>query len=211
MDNHLDENERCKRVVDVLISSVILIATLPFSFLCLCALKIEHILRGEFSAPLFYSETRFSKGKPFRLHKFNIFKPRVIENDKNNGVFIHTKDYEKNGDVTAVGWVLKQIYMDELPQMLNILSGEMSLVGPRPVNHEVFEKLMANGFDAKAKVKAGITGHFQSHKNVRRLKADELDQEYVEYLTKNPWYKVFFFDFKIMIRTVLLILKAQGI
>lgn len=211
MKSHLDENERCKRLVDILASVTILVLASPFFVLALLALKLEHILRGDASAQLFYSETRFSKGQPFKLYKFNIFKHDVIVKDKNNGVFIHTKGYEKNGGVTKIGWLLKQIYMDELPQFFNILTGDMSLVGPRPVNQEVFENLMSKGITSKSRVKAGLTGHFQSHKDVRRLKANDLDQEYVEYLISKPWYKVLPFDLKIMARTILLILKAQGI
>jgi lipopolysaccharide/colanic/teichoic acid biosynthesis glycosyltransferase len=172
---------------------------------------MEHLLRGRLLDPLFYGETRMSRGKPFCLYKFNIFKYELILKALKDGEFVHTKSFEKQGGVTYIGWFLKQIYMDELPQFFNVLIGDMSVVGPRPVNLEVYESLVSKGVRDKDRVPAGITGNFQSYKNIKGRTAHDLDKEYADYYHNNKWYKVLFYDLKIMIRTIKVILRAQGV
>tara|TARA_B100001989_G_scaffold250773_1_gene228537 strand:- start:725 stop:1369 length:645 start_codon:yes stop_codon:yes gene_type:complete len=203
-----------KRLLDIVLSSFILIITLPFSATALFLIKIVQILDGGLFHPLFYKETRMSHGVPFTLYKFNIFKHRMILEAKARGEFIHTKYFEKNGGVTVVGWVLKQIYMDELPQFFNVLKGDLSIVGPRPVNLEVYQNLMDNGHFAKNQVRAGITGRYQSMKNLTettKITDRDMDQEYADYYHHHNWYQVLWFDLTIMFQTVAVIFKARGI
>lgn len=199
-----------KRIFDILLSLIILAVLSPFILTVLFLIKAEHLLRGRPFDPFFYSEIRFSQGKPFRLFKFNIFKYEKIETMHKKGIFIHTKDLEKNGGVTIIGWILKQIYMDELPQLFNVLKGNMSIVGPRPVNKEVYKTLIKQGIVAKKEIRAGMTGHFQAFKNTSGKKSDESDREYVDYYFNNPWYKILLFDVKIILRTIRVILRARG-
>ncbi|GMQ95031.1 MAG: hypothetical protein BMS9Abin13_141 [Patescibacteria group bacterium] len=200
-----------KRIFDVFASLLMLVLLSPFILLVILSVITEHILRGRPSDPLLYKEIRMSQGKPFWLLKFNIFKYEEIISMREKGIFIHTKNLEKTGGVTFVGWLLKQIYMDELPQLLNVIQGNMSIVGPRPVNEEVYEALMSQGIVAKKEVKAGITGNFQSFKNTAGKKSDESDREYVDYYFNNPWYKILLFDLKIILRTMKVILRARGV
>ena len=200
-----------KRIVDILLSTLILVITLPFTLSVLVLIFATNILRGHPHYPLFYSEQRYSHGKPFFLYKFNIFKYEQILEAKANGVFIETKYFEKNGGVTWIGWILKQIYMDELPQLYNVPRGAMTASATRPVNKQVFEKLMAEGVDHKRKVRAGITGNFQSYKQIAGKDANTLDQEYVEYYLHKPWYTLLWFDTKIILRTLKVIIKARGV
>jgi lipopolysaccharide/colanic/teichoic acid biosynthesis glycosyltransferase len=158
-----------------------------------------------------YTEIRISAGQPFRFCKFNIFRGEVLEQMLQNGAFIHTKELERNGGLTFVGWCLKQVYMDELPQLWCVLRGDMSIVGPRPVNTEVFERFMREGITVKAEVKAGLTGPFQSLKDDRTASAHLLDRWYIEYVTTHPWYAILWNDMRIIIRTVRVVLKARGL
>lgn len=200
-----------KRLFDVLFSLCVLVGLSPVIIFFLFGIVFEHILRLRPFDPLFYSETRYSQGKPFTLYKFNIFKFDVVEEMRARGEFVHTKDLEHNGSLLFIGWVLKQIYLDELPQFFNILKGDMSVVGPRPVNKVVFDALIARGVLDKTKVKAGLTGHFQSYKQTAGKHSEDLDREYVAYYDANPWYKIILFDLRIMLRTVLVILRAKGV
>ncbi|MCD5381042.1 MAG: sugar transferase, partial [Candidatus Pacebacteria bacterium] len=174
-------------------------------------IKIEHIFRGRPADPFFYSEIRMSYGKPFTLYKFNIFKYERILEARSRGEFIHTKEYEHNGGVIKSGWILKQIYMDELPQFFSVLKGDLSLIGPRPVNLEVYERLMIAGIVDKNRVPGGITGNYQSHKETVGASSSGLDREYADYYHSQPWYKLMIFDFKIILRTLKVILLARGI
>lgn len=200
-----------KRVFDILFALCVIGFFSPVILFFMSAIVVEHIMRLRPFDPLFYSETRYSQGNPFTLYKFNIFKHDIVLAMRTRGEFIHTKQLERNGSLLWTGWVLKQIYLDELPQVFNILVGDMSLVGPRPVNKEVYQALMERGVTEKSKVKAGLTGLYQSHKYTVGKKSDDSDREYVEFYYNNEWYKILLFDLKIIFRTFKVILLARGV
>jgi lipopolysaccharide/colanic/teichoic acid biosynthesis glycosyltransferase len=202
-----------KRLFDVCVSIVLLILLSPIIFLFLALIFLEHCIRLRPLDPLFYSETRWSEGKPFSLHKFNIFRQDVVDAMRVRNEFIHTKVLEHNGSLLYVGWVLKQIYLDELPQLWNVLMGNMSIVGPRPVNTMVRTELMQNGVCEKDRIRAGMTGHYQATHKVRRSggSQERLDHYYIEFCAHNPWYKILLFDIHILLRTIKVLLFARGI
>lgn len=200
-----------KRTFDIIMSLLILTLSLPFTLLIIIFIKLEQILRGRFSDPLFYSETRMSYGEEFKLYKFNIFKYEQILQARATGKFIHTKDLEHNGGVTKSGWILKQIYMDELPQFYCVLKGDLSIIGPRPVNLEVYKQLMDINVTDKNRVPGGITGNYQSHKETKGASSHALDKEYADYYHSQPWHKLIAFDMKIIFRTIKVILLARGV
>ncbi len=202
---------KAKRIFDIVFSLSILIILSPVILFFLFGIILEHIIRLRPFDPLFYSEIRYSQGEPFTLYKFNIFKQEVIEEMRSQGAFIHTKQLEREGSTLCIGWILKQIYLDELPQFFNILRGDMTVVGPRPVNYEVYQKLLGLGITDKAKVKSGLTGNYQSYKNTAGKKSEDMDREYVEYYRTHPWPKVLLFDLKIILRTLKVLFLARGI
>lgn len=200
-----------KRLFDILLTLTILCLTAPFILLICASIKTEQLLRGRPFDPLFYSETRIGYGKAFTLYKFNIFKYEKILAMRAQGTFVHTKSLEYSGDVLYTGYVLKQIYMDELPQLLCVLRGDMSIVGPRPLNTEVYEKLMVTGVTDKNRVPAGITGYFQSFKNTAHADMVHCDRVYVDFYTTHTGLQVVWFDIKIILRTFKVILRARGV
>lgn len=200
-----------KRTFDIIISLFLLVALSPLFLVYLILIFIEHVFRGRPFDPLFYHETRMTADVPFELFKFNIFKYEKILEMRANKTFIHTKLLEKNGSLLKVGWTIKQVYMDELPQLWNVLIGDMSLVGPRPVNLEVYNDILKRGYTAKKKVRAGMTGYFQSFKNTAGVSSEKMDGEYAHYCFNNPWYKILLFDLKIILRTFKIIIRARGV
>ncbi len=202
-----------KRFFDIVGASILLILSTPLTVTFLFLIATEHLLRGRLFDPLLYTETRWSEGKPFTLFKFNIFKHDIITAMRARGEFIHTKDLERNGSLLSVGWLLKQVYLDELPQLYNVLQGDMSIVGPRPMNSLVREKLLARGNTAKEYIRAGMTGYYQAcHKSEQSGASQEvLDREYLLYVRDNPWYKVILFDLYIIAKTIKVLLMARGI
>lgn len=200
-----------KRVFDIVVTLALAPFVLCFTLFACLALFIEHTLYGHPWDTMLYSETRISSGKPFHLYKFNIFRRGVIAHMRTTQAFIHTKDLERNGGISFVGWCLKQIYMDELPQLWCVLRGDMSIVGPRPVNTAIYERFMREGYTEKSIVRAGLTGPFQSLKDDQTASAHKLDAWYANYVATHPWYAIIGNDIRIIVRTARVVLKAKGI
>ena len=200
-----------KRLFDVGLSSVLLVLTSPLFLLFFGLIIVEHTLRGRPFDPLLYSELRVSRGKLFRLNKFNIFDQHVVNELRLNGTFIHSKHLERNGQLLLVGKFLKQIYLDELPQLLAVWKGDMSLVGPRPVNREVFASMCTRGVPAIARIQGGMSGNYQSHKNTRGASAEQLEAYYLQqYMHRSGW-GMLRLDIKILLRTCKVLLRAKGV
>lgn len=200
-----------KRMFDIVATLLLSPVVLPFTCVVCLALFIEHALCGHPWDAMFYSEIRISSGKPFRLYKFNIFRWGIIAQMRTAQTFIHTKDLERNGSLSFVGWCLKQTYLDELPQLWCVLTGDMSIVGPRPVNTAIYERFMNEGYTEKSIVRAGLTGPFQSLKDDQTASAHKLDQWYADYVMTHPWYAIIGNDIRIIARTMRVVLKAKGI
>jgi lipopolysaccharide/colanic/teichoic acid biosynthesis glycosyltransferase len=201
-----------KRLFDIMFSVVAIVITLPLTVLILIVIFIEHMFQGKIFTSLLYKEIRISQGQPFDLIKFNIFKPKVIEGMRSRGEFIYTKKLEHDGySLTPVGKILQMTYLDELPQLFSILKGELSLIGPRPVNLEVYQKMLTKGVYSKTIMTCGLTGNFQAAKGMTKKTDIELDNEYIDYFLNNSSYKIFLFDMKIILRTLKVLFKAEGI
>ena len=106
---------------------------------------------------------------------------------------------------------MRQIYLDELPQLFNVIIGDMSLVGPRPLNEEVYNKDSSVRIPAQAIVPAGITGLFQSYKGKEGKTSVELDAEYVRQFKSRSGLSLVIYDFIIILRTIKVILRAKGV
>ncbi len=203
---------KTKRIFDLVFSGLILVLSLPVFFLVLAVIFGEHIIRGDFFAPLFYREIRISQGRPFGLIKFNVFRPKLIAEFNRTGKFIATKELEKNrAALLTVGYFIKQLYLDELPQLVNIIFGQLSLVGPRPVNLKVYQKSLARGITNKKVIKAGLTGNFQCRKGLTKKTDVELDREYINFCRNRRSWEIIWLDLKIILKTIRVILQARGI
>ena len=203
---------KTKRVFDIIVSAFLLTVLSPVFVIILFAIFVEHILSGNVFASLFYSETRISQGKPFNFVKFNIFQPKVLKDMRSNGQFVHTKilEHSKNG-LSKVGHIVQKIYLDELPQLVNVLKGDLSMVGPRPVNPVNYEKILNSGITTKAEIKAGLTGNYQARKGEEGISQDKLDREYINFYLNNPSWRILLLDIKILSRTLVIIFRAEGI
>lgn len=141
-----------KRIEDILISGLMLILTSPFFLL------IAIVLWCSDHGPVFYNQDRLTKdGKVFSIYKFRTM---VVDAEKRSGP---VKAGEKDPRILPVGRYLRRTRLDELPQLLNILKGDMSLVGPRPERPELANIITKNipEFEYRLKVKAGLTGYAQ--------------------------------------------------
>lgn len=202
-----------KRVFDVIVSFIILAILSPLIVVILILFYIEEIFSVASRGPLFYTETRISKGLPFQVLKFRIFKTTASQNYFKEHGFVQTKELEgDNNNLTLTGRLLKQIYMEELPQIYNVLKGDMTLVGPRPSNEVVTWQDGQTGKFQRYLFTCGLTGPFQTQKDSpTKPVQSEVDMEYILYCKNNPSWKIILKDITIIGQTVLTVLRAKGI
>src|SRR3989339_625499 len=122
-----------KRYFDVFFSLVILIILSPLLILFLTFLLLEMCISKKARGPLLYCETRISGGKEFKFCKIRTCQLSAYEAELKKNDAIHTCNVEGDRkNFLNTGWLIKNIYMDEIPQIFSVLKGDISLVGPRP-------------------------------------------------------------------------------
>lgn len=186
----------CKRLLDLVCSMIGLVLTSPF-FLII-ALMIKTTDHG----PVFYKQVRLTKDrKEFMIYKFRT----MIQNAEKDGHAVLAANDDDR--ILPVGRFLRATRLDELPQLINILKGEMSIVGPRPERPELAEKIEKElpEFAYRLKVKAGLTGYAQIYGKYNTTSYDKLKLD----LTYIRNYS-FFLDIKLMIMTPKIMLLKES-
>jgi len=191
--------ETIKQVGDS-VGSTLLLATLS-PVMLVVAILIKLTSPG----PVIYAQTRLTiNKKPFTIYKFRTM--RTDAEKLSGAVFAQSNDPR----ITPIGRFLRLTRLDELPQLFNVLKGEMSLIGPRPERPELVEQLAKEfiGFNQRTNVKAGITGLAQVSSgyasSVEDYKAKlALDRLYVN-------NRCLSLDIKIAFRTVLTVITGSG-
>lgn len=195
---------RTKRVVDIILAAVgIVIAILPMAI-------ISILIMVESPGPAIYTQERIGKnGKPFRIYKFRsmyVNAEEMIANFTSEQKKEWDENYKLNHDprVTKIGIFLRKSSMDELPQLLNILKGELSIVGPRPVVAEELEKYGDRKTEFLS-VTPGLTGYWQAYARSTCTYEQRIEMEiyYVEHANLT-W------DVKIMLATIGAVLSGRG-
>src|SRR6056297_2262882 len=190
-----------KRGLDLFVCVLAMVIALPVMALCALAIKLEDGLR----APVFYRQRRVGLyGENFDVLKFR----SMIQNAEAPG---QAQWAEKNDPrVTRVGGVLRKLRFDELPQLLNVLKGEMSVVGPRPERPEFVSQLKQNiaFYAERHTVKPGITGWAQLKYQYGSTEQDAIEKlQYDLYYVKNHSLLL---DLVIMLQTAEVILWGKG-
>lgn len=189
-----------------------LLVTSPLLLVIVLAEALDALLVPADRGAVFYSETRISAGRPFRLAKFRILRAPAIARIRDEGAVPKAMENEP-GNLTAVGHVLKRAGLDELPQLLAVLGGAMSLVGPRPKPTAEYEdERAATGSNRRAVIRAGLTGPAQLLKGTERTVADELlaDLRYNDLVRRAGGWRVLAEDLRLTWSTVLLMLRITG-
>lgn len=185
-----------KRLTDIVCSAVGLVITAPF-FLVIAAM-----IKATDGGPVFYKQTRLTKErKEFEIYKFRTM---IQDAEKDGKARLAAQGDDR---ILPVGKFLRATRLDELPQLINILKGEMSLVGPRPERPELaaeIEKELPE-FAYRLKVKAGLTGYAQIYGKYNTTAYDKLKHD----LTYIRNYS-FFLDIKLMLMTPKIMLMKES-
>jgi exopolysaccharide biosynthesis polyprenyl glycosylphosphotransferase len=192
-----------KRMLDIVASVIGLIVLSPVFLIVSLAIKAED--RG----PIFYSQVRLGKGqRPFKMYKF---RSMIVDADKKLEKLLKQNEVEgamfkmkEDPRITRVGRFIRKHSLDELPQLLNVLTGDMSLVGPRPPLER--EVASYSEYDKQRLIiKPGCTGFWQvtARNDVDFEGMVNLDLEYIERSSV-------LFDIGILFRTVVIVFKPNG-
>jgi len=188
-----------KRMIDIAVSFIVLFVGLPIWLLVALAIKFNS--RG----PVFYAQERVGKdGKHFNIIKFRSMYENAEE--ESGPVWANKKDTR----VTFVGKILRKVRIDEIPQLINVLDGKMSLVGPRPERPFFVEQLSKEIplYMRRLKVRPGITGWAQvKHKYDESVEDVKRKVEYDLFYIENMSIRM---DLKILFNTVAVVLLGKG-
>ncbi len=189
------EQQAVKRIFDVVVSLIALVILSPIFLIIAVLVKCYD------GGPVFYRQERLTKdGRVFLIFKFRSMR---VDSEE-DGARLAVKGDSR---VTPVGKVLRNIHFDELPQLLNIISGDMSLVGPRPERPEIaaeYEKEIPE-FSYRLKVKAGLTGYAQVYGKYNTGPYDKLklDLTYIENYS-------FLLDLRLIATTVKILFQKEN-
>ncbi len=146
------EQRMFKRIFDVIVSIIGFVVALPLMLIIAIAIKLYD------GGPVFYKQKRLTiDGKEFFVYKF---RSMIIDAEKDGVARLASDDDNR---ITPVGAFIRKVRLDELPQIVNIIKGDMSIVGPRPERPELMEQYKKDmpEFEFRLKVKAGLTGYAQ--------------------------------------------------
>ena len=195
---------KVKRVIDVILASIALILLSPLFAIIAIAIKIDS------KGPVFFAHKRIGKnGKIIKLYKFRsmvINAEELIKSFTPEQMKEYKENYKLTNDprITKVGKFLRKTSLDELPQLINIINGDLSIIGPRPVVADELEKYGTNK-DKFLSVTPGLTGYWAANgrSNTTYEQRMEMELYYIDNLSLKMDIKVFF-------KTILSVVKKEG-
>ena len=198
-----------KRIIDIIGSIIGILILIPTTLIIYLARKVLKEDKG----PLFYEQLRYGKnGKIFRLYKFRSMcigadkklKEYLENNDEAREEFEKTHKLQNDPRITKIGNFLRKSSLDELPQMINILKGNMSFVGPRPVVEKEVEEYGTNK-DKFLSVRPGLTGYWQVNGRSNTTYEERMKMELYYVDNCSLWL-----DIKIFFKTFITVFKKEG-
>lgn len=195
---------KIKRVIDVIFASIALILLSPVFAIIAIAIKIDS------KGPVFFTHKRIGKnGNIIKLYKFRsmvINAEELIKSFTPEQMREYKENYKLTNDprITKVGKFLRKTSLDELPQLINIINGDLSIIGPRPLVADELEKYGVNK-DKFLSVTPGLTGYWAANgrSNTTYEQRMKMELYYIDNLSLKMDIKVFF-------KTILSVLKKEG-
>ena len=194
----------------MIVGAALLALLVPLIAVLLAAMALDMVVSPRDRGSFFYRENRISRGRPFGLIKFRTLRRDALADMRAAGA--HARLYE--ADAANLTWagrrLLKPWYLDEVPQLLNVLRGDISLVGPRPWPPDMVRKQVAEGRDYRNRIPAGLTGPAQVTKG-EAIPFEELDLRYLERYERLSSWGLAGYDLQILWRTVVVIARGEGL
>lgn len=198
-----------KRIIDIIGAIIGIIVLVPTSI----GIYIARKILKEDDGPMFYEQLRYGKnGKMFRMYKYRsmcmnadkMLKDYLAQNEEARKEFEEFQKLKDDPRITKLGNFLRKTSLDELPQMINILKGELSFVGPRPVVEKEIERYGKNK-DKFLSVTPGLTGYWQVNGRSNTTYEERMNMElyYVDHCS-------LWLDIKIFFKTFLAVFKKEG-
>lgn len=190
------EQRLAKRLIDLICSILLLVIASPFMLITALAIKLYD------GGPVFYKQIRCTRDrKEFYILKFRSMR---VDAEKDGVARLASKNDSR---ITPVGKFIRATRIDELPQLINILKGEMSFIGPRPERPEIIEQYLEEmpEFAFRMKVKAGLAGYAQVYGKYNTTPYDKLKLD----LTYIEQYSVWL-DLKLMMLTLKILIKPES-
>ena len=193
-----------KRATDVVLASVALVILSPVFLIIAVAIKLDS------KGPVFFKHTRIGKnGKIIKLYKFRsmvINAEELIKSFTPEQMKEYKENYKLTNDprITKVGNFLRKTSLDELPQLINIIKGDLSIIGPRPVVAEELKKYQYN-IDKFLSVTPGLTGYWAANGRSNTTYEERMEMEL--YYIDNLSFKM---DLKVFFKTILSVVKKEG-
>lgn len=190
------EQRIVKRLIDIICSLILLVIASPFMLITAICIKCYD------KGPVFYKQIRCTRdGREFRIMKF---RSMSVDAEKDGVARLATKNDKR---ITPVGKFIRMVRIDELPQLLNILMGDMSFIGPRPERPEIIRQYMEDmpEFAFRMKVKAGLAGYAQVYGKYNTTPYDKLKLDLCYIENYSLWL-----DLKLMLLTLKILIKPES-
>jgi lipopolysaccharide/colanic/teichoic acid biosynthesis glycosyltransferase len=201
-----------KLVFDRTAAGLLIVLLSPVLLLALAVLAVDMLLVPGDRGRWFYRESRISRGREFEVMKFRVLREDVLaEIALQDGAYARLFEADHD-NLTAAGRIVKRIYADELPQLFNVLRGDISLVGPRPWPVPMVEKQVAEGLDYRLHAMAGWTGPAQVRKDSKaKSRATDLDLDYLRLCRSLSGIRLVRHDLRILGQSLRTALRGRGL
>lgn len=205
------KRRRIKRLIDVILGLIGCIIIIPI----LCIIKILYVVEGMIlpwnSGPMFYFYWSMSGGRKIKKWKLRQTKLMYIDprGPATNEWRYFKSEWEEEA-LTVVGKIVKNFYLDELPQLFSILKGDMSFVGPRPLSLEHYERDLAQGNITRKMLQGGLLGFGHVRKGTDEFGDPRFEFEYADTYANGSNTELLILDLWILFEGIKVVLRGGG-
>lgn len=203
------------KILKICFDKIVALIALSLGLPILLILKIAYLLEGsiikENAGPMFFFYWARSHDKRFKKWKIRLIKESFI-----NKELARAHDWRAYSaewlpeSKTYVGAFVKKWYLDEIPQFWNVLIGDMSIVGPRPLSEMHYIRDIMQGNNCRMLIRGGMLGLGHNNKGTSEMGNSKYEYEYIRYYINNSGIKLIIFDLKVIFKGIKLMLKGGG-